>query len=106
VSERVAAEGDAFGSALKSNEEKIGETAEATPVEASSTGASEPASVAAIPVELTETATVVVPSQKSDDNEDLAITASITSIIKEIEPSSNDVETPPQARRRPSPNGS
>jgi hypothetical protein len=98
VFERVAAEGDANGSALKSNEEKIGETAEATPVEASSTDASEPSavvSVAAIPVELNETATVVVPRQKSDDDEDLAITASITSIIREIEPSSNDVETPP-----------
>jgi hypothetical protein len=76
VSESVAAEGDANGSVLKSNEEKIEDTAEATPVEASSAVAS----VAAIPVELTEAATVVVPAQKSDDNEDLAITASITSL--------------------------
>jgi hypothetical protein len=96
VSESVAAGGDANGSALKSNEEKIEETAEATPVEASSTDASAlsaVASVAAIPVELTEAATVVVPAQKSDDNEDLAITASITSIISKIKPSSNDVAT-------------
>jgi hypothetical protein len=81
VSESFAIEGDANGAALQCSEEKIGETAEAAPVEASSPAApSADAAVAAIPVDIIETATVVVRGQKAEDNEDLAITASITSM--------------------------
>jgi hypothetical protein len=83
-------------------EGQVGEVAAPAPVtgniEAPSTEASAPSAIAfadAIPVEITETVTVVVPGQKSEDDEGVAIPASG---IAGIEPTITEASSQPPAQ--------
>jgi hypothetical protein len=96
VSESVAADrvADVGVTASAISEPKVGEIAPLTAAEGFPADASTiDSAVAAPPVEIPRTAAIVAPSQKPDDNEDLALTTSLGTIVGKTEQSSDVSET-------------